>query len=52
MIGAFPGVSADPGAEPVSDPFGGRYLAIRRIAVGSRADFEAMNRAVRAPRAR
>lgn len=40
VIGAFPAT------EPVSDPFGGRYLAIRRIAVGSRADFEAMNRAI------
>jgi NADPH:quinone reductase-like Zn-dependent oxidoreductase len=46
VIGAFPA------AEPVTDPFGGRYLAIRRIAVGSRADFEAMNRAVRAHRMR
>jgi NADPH:quinone reductase-like Zn-dependent oxidoreductase len=46
VIGAFPAT------EPVTDPFGGRYLAIRRIAVGSRADFEAMNRAVRAHRMR
>ncbi len=46
VIGAFPAT------EPVSDPFGGRYLAIRRIAVGSRADFEAMNRAVLAHRMR
>ena len=40
VIGAFPA------REPVTDPFGGKYLAIRRIAVGSRADFEAMNRAI------
>jgi NADPH:quinone reductase-like Zn-dependent oxidoreductase len=46
VVGAFPAT------EPVSDPFGGRYLAIRRIAVGSRADFEAMNRAIVAHRMR
>jgi len=46
VVGAFPATG------PVSDPFGGRYLAIRRIAVGSRADFEAMNRAVVAHRMR
>ena len=46
LIGAFP---AD---GPVPDPFGGRYLSIRRIAVGSRADFEAMNRAITANRMR
>jgi NADPH:quinone reductase-like Zn-dependent oxidoreductase len=46
VIGAFPAT------EPVSDPFGGRYLSIRRIAVGSRADFEAMNRAIVARRMR
>ena len=46
VIGAFPAT------EPVSDPFGGRYLSIRRIAVGSRADFEAMNRAILARRMR
>ena len=46
VIGAFPATA------PVTDPFGGRYLAIRRIAVGSRADFEAMNRAIRAHRMR
>jgi NADPH:quinone reductase-like Zn-dependent oxidoreductase len=46
VIGAFPATG------PVSDPFGGRYLAIRRIAVGSRADFEAMNRAIVAHRLR
>jgi NADPH:quinone reductase-like Zn-dependent oxidoreductase len=46
VIGAFPAT------EPVSGPFGGRYLAIRRVAVGSRADFEAMNRAILARRLR
>jgi NADPH:quinone reductase-like Zn-dependent oxidoreductase len=46
VIGAFPA------AESAGDPFGGRYLSIRRIAVGSRADFEAMNRAIRARRMR
>lgn len=40
LVGAFP---AD---VPATDPFGGRYLSIRRIAVGSRAQFEAMNRAI------
>ncbi len=40
LIGAFPG------PQPSADPFGGRYLSIRRIAVGSRTDFEAMNRAI------
>src|SRR5262249_4453457 len=34
VVGAFPAT------EPISDLFGGRYLAIRRIAVGSRVDFE------------
>ncbi len=37
LIGAFPA------AAPVQDPFGGNYVSIRRIAVGSRTDFEAMN---------
>ena len=46
VIGAFSAT------EPAADPFGGRYLAIRRIAVGSRADFEAMNRAISAHRTR
>jgi len=40
LVGAFP---AD---VPATDPFGGRYLSIRRIAVGSRAQFEAMNRTI------
>jgi NADPH:quinone reductase-like Zn-dependent oxidoreductase len=40
LIGAFPG------AEPNADPFGGKYLSVRRIAVGSRTDFDAMNRAI------
>jgi NADPH:quinone reductase-like Zn-dependent oxidoreductase len=40
VVGAFP-VDA-----PVGDPLAGRYLAIRRIAVGSRVQFEAMNRAI------
>jgi NADPH:quinone reductase-like Zn-dependent oxidoreductase len=40
LVGAFPGPT------PSADPFGGRYLSIRRIAVGSRADFETMNRAI------
>jgi NADPH:quinone reductase-like Zn-dependent oxidoreductase len=40
LIGAFPG------PQPSADPFSSKYLSIRRIAVGSRADFEAMNRAV------
>jgi NADPH:quinone reductase-like Zn-dependent oxidoreductase len=40
QIGAFPG------GVPTENPFGGKYLSIRRIAVGSRADFEAMNRAI------
>jgi NADPH:quinone reductase-like Zn-dependent oxidoreductase len=35
-----------------ADPLAGRYLSIRRIAVGSRADFEAMNRAIAAHRGR
>ncbi len=40
LVGAFSGPQPDP------DPFGGRYLSIRRIAVGSRADYEAMTRAI------
>jgi NADPH:quinone reductase-like Zn-dependent oxidoreductase len=42
LIGAFPGT------EPVAEPFFGNYVSIRRIAVGSRTDFEEMNRAVAA----
>lgn len=40
LIGAFPGPQSS------GDPFGGKYLSIGRIAVGSRADFEALNRAI------
>ncbi|WP_040775143.1 zinc-dependent alcohol dehydrogenase family protein [Nocardia pneumoniae] len=41
MIGAMPA------SEPASSsPFGTSYLSIRRIAVGSRTDFEAMNRSI------
>jgi NADPH:quinone reductase-like Zn-dependent oxidoreductase len=46
LIGAFPAPS------PSANPFGGRYLSIRRIAVGSRTDFEAMNRAIAVHRTR
>ncbi|GAB4583589.1 zinc-dependent alcohol dehydrogenase family protein [Nocardia sp. IFM 10818] len=42
LIGAF---AAEPG-QPLADPFGGKYLSLRRPAVGSRAEFEAMNRAI------
>ncbi|MBO0883440.1 MAG: NAD(P)-dependent alcohol dehydrogenase, partial [Mycobacterium sp.] len=41
LIGGFPG-------GPIMNPLDGRYLSIRRIAVGSRTDFEAMNRAIAA----
>lgn len=40
LIGAFQGAKSN------ADPFNARYLSIRRIAGGSRADFEAMNRAM------
>jgi NADPH:quinone reductase-like Zn-dependent oxidoreductase len=40
LVGAFPG------AGPIPDLFAGRYVSIRRIAVGSRTDFEAMNHAI------
>lgn len=40
VIGAMAG---GPPPEGDGNPFGGSYLAIRRIAVGSRAQFEAMN---------
>ena len=40
LIGAFPAT------EPIVDPFFGNYVSIRRIAVGSRTDFEAMNAAL------
>lgn len=46
LIGAFPATT------PVTDPFGGKYVSIRRIAVGSRTDFEAMNRVLAAHRLR
>lgn len=46
MLGVFPA------AEQGADPFGRKYLAIRKIAVGSRADFEAMNRAISLHRTR
>ncbi|WP_067574152.1 zinc-dependent alcohol dehydrogenase family protein [Nocardia acidivorans] len=42
LIGAFP---AEAGEQP-GDPTGYKYLGVRRIAVGSRADFEAMNRTI------
>ncbi len=43
MIGAM---APAPGTVPPVNPFGSSYLAIRRIAVGSRVGFEAMNRAI------
>ena len=46
LVGAFP---APP---PTENLFAGRYLSIRRIAVGSRTDFEAMNRALAVHRTR
>ncbi|NUS44579.1 MAG: NAD(P)-dependent alcohol dehydrogenase, partial [Mycobacteriaceae bacterium] len=39
MVGAFPADSVEPDA----DPLRGAFASVRRIAVGSRADFEAMN---------
>ncbi|MEC3920623.1 zinc-dependent alcohol dehydrogenase family protein [Nocardia sp. CDC160] len=42
LIGAFP---AERGQES-ADPLGGKYVGLRRIAVGSRADFESMNRTI------
>ncbi|MGO4613625.1 NAD(P)-dependent alcohol dehydrogenase [Nocardia sp. 2YAB30] len=47
MVGAMPAEAA-----PTGNPFGTSYLSIRRIAVGSRADFEAMNRAINEHRMR
>ncbi|MEU2039776.1 zinc-dependent alcohol dehydrogenase family protein [Nocardia niwae] len=47
MIGAMPAADS-----PAGNPFGASYLSIRRIAVGSRTDFEAMNRAIAAHRMR
>ena len=46
LIGAFPA------GAPTADPFGGKFLSIRRIAVGSRSDFEAMNSAIAVHRMR
>jgi NADPH:quinone reductase-like Zn-dependent oxidoreductase len=46
LIGAFPATG------PVMDPFAGNYVSIRRIAVGSRTDFEGLNRALAAHRTR
>lgn len=46
LIGAFPATA------PVLDPFAGNYVSIRRIAVGSRTDFETMNRALSVHRMR
>ncbi|MEV6275411.1 zinc-binding dehydrogenase [Nocardia sp. NPDC051832] len=43
MIGAMPGPAITEGD---GNPFGSSYLSIRRIAVGSRTHFEAMNRAL------
>ena len=43
MIGAM---MPEPGTRLPVNPFGSSYLSIRRIAVGSRADFEAMNRTI------
>lgn len=48
MIGAMPASQR----QPLDAVFGPRYLSIRRIAVGSRTDFEAMNRAITAHRVR
>ncbi|MFF0637881.1 NAD(P)-dependent alcohol dehydrogenase [Nocardia sp. NPDC004151] len=43
LIGAFPPAPGQP--QPPS-LFGGKFVSIRRIAVGSRADFESMNAAL------
>ncbi|MEV4157908.1 NAD(P)-dependent alcohol dehydrogenase [Nocardia salmonicida] len=43
MVGAM---APAPGTTLPDNPFGSSYLSIRRIAVGSRAGFEAMNRAI------
>ncbi|MVU75666.1 zinc-binding dehydrogenase [Nocardia sp. ET3-3] len=42
LIGAFPA----PEGQPLADPLGGRYVSLRRIAAGSRADLEFMNRTI------
>ncbi|WP_067827992.1 zinc-dependent alcohol dehydrogenase family protein [Nocardia inohanensis] len=44
LIGAFPA----PADAPQTDVFGGKYLSIRRVAVGSRRDYEAMNATIAA----
>ncbi|MET7767100.1 NAD(P)-dependent alcohol dehydrogenase [Nocardia sp. NPDC005366] len=49
LIGAMPGPALNGGD---GNPFGGSYLSIRRIAVGSRAHFEAMNEAMTVHRIR
>ncbi|GAB2444333.1 zinc-dependent alcohol dehydrogenase family protein [Nocardia tengchongensis] len=49
LIGAFPPAPGQP--QPPS-LFGGKFVSIRRIAVGSRADFEAMNAALTAHQVR
>lgn len=46
LLGAFPSTA------PADNPFAASYLSIRRIAVGSRTDYEAMNRALSAHRLR
>lgn len=46
LIGAFQATA------PTTEPFGRSYVSIRRIAVGSRTDFETMNRALAAHRLR
>ncbi|TCJ89461.1 zinc-dependent alcohol dehydrogenase family protein [Nocardia alba] len=43
MVGAM---APAPGTSLPDNPFGSSYLSIRRIAVGSRAGFEAMNRVI------
>lgn len=43
MIGAM---MPEPGTRLPVNPFGSSYLSMRRIAVGSRTDFEAMNRTI------
>ncbi|AYF74320.1 NAD(P)-dependent alcohol dehydrogenase [Nocardia yunnanensis] len=44
LIGAFPAGTA----APAGDPLGGKYVGLQRLAVGSRTDLEAMNRAIAA----
>lgn len=47
LIGAFPAPEGQP-----ADMLGGKFLSVRRIAVGSRTDFEAMNGALAEHRVR